>query len=299
MKPYWSLFIIVLAALAAVMTGFSACSSSPPGEGVGIYLTRDDVPPAEMPALSHVALADRPLISMNDIVSYNSQTFELKLTAEAFKRIVDLEVPVRGKTFMVCVDKAPLYFGAFWTPVSSMSFSGVTIWKPLSHSGPYVLQLSLGYPDASFYGGEAPRNNSQFTGALERAGKLITRLTINDIEKLPASSKGYELYSWQKDGQWHFTLITGTNRNKTVEEVVSGTEYISETDFLNIHVTGSDALLAVLSKVPQNETVSWVNWGLTGEATAGVTFSLPDPSVIEQCKARAAAAGFALMVPPQ
>ena len=57
--------------------------------------------------------------------------------------------------------------------------------------------------------------------SLEQAGKLTTMPSATAIGKIPHSMKGYELYSWPEDSQWHFTLITGTNRDKTLEEVIS------------------------------------------------------------------------------
>src|SRR2546423_13466191 len=38
---------------------------------------------------------------------------------------------------------------------------------------------------------------------------------------LPHSMKGYELYSWKSRGEWHFSLLIGTNRLKTFSEVNS------------------------------------------------------------------------------
>ena len=35
------------------------------------------------------------------------------------------------------------------------------------------------------------------------------------------SMKGFELYSWQAEGEWHFALVVGTNRSKTHEEIAS------------------------------------------------------------------------------
>jgi len=58
-----------------------------------------------------------PIIAINDIVIYNANTHEITLTANAFNRISGLEVPVTGKSFVVCVDKNPIYCGAFWTPI--------------------------------------------------------------------------------------------------------------------------------------------------------------------------------------
>ena len=163
--------LIALTIVGAVIVS-SGCQTSR-DEGFAIYLTKEDVPPAQMEALSHVEIADQPIISLTDIITYNAQTHELKLTADAFERISKLDVPVSGKSFVICVDKGPLYWGAFWTPISSLSFDGVTIWKPLNSHELKVITLELGYPSSSFYRGEDPRNNTEALKSLERAGKLI------------------------------------------------------------------------------------------------------------------------------
>ena len=164
------------AILALICVGalpvFSGCSSAL-HEGFAIYLTRNDIPPAQMEALSHVDLADQPIISAADVISYSAQTHEIKLSQSAFQRVTDLKVPVTGKSFLVCVDKAPVYWGAFWVDYSSLSFEGVTIEKPLDTQGPPVITIRQGYPAASFYRGEDPRNNPVILKSLEQAGKLI------------------------------------------------------------------------------------------------------------------------------
>jgi hypothetical protein len=193
--PFFKLIVVLI----CILLLSSGCSTTR-GEGFAIYLTREDIPPTQMGTLSHVDIADQPIISTKDVVTYNAQTHELKLTPNAFERISQLDVPVRGKSFMVCVDKQPIYWGAFWTPISSISFDGVTIWKPYSSQGPSILTLELGYPSSSFYGGEDPRNSAEILKSLEQAGKLITRLSITAVDELPNSMKGYELYSWLEDG---------------------------------------------------------------------------------------------------
>ena len=60
--------------------------------------------------------------------------------------------------------------------------------------------------------------------------------------------KGYELYSWSEDSQWHFTIITGTNRNKTLEEITSQGDYISESGWVKGHFVSVDAIKDVLSR---------------------------------------------------
>ncbi|MFA5309461.1 MAG: hypothetical protein WC370_08280 [Dehalococcoidales bacterium] len=80
---------------------------------------------------------------------------------------------------------------------------------------------------------------------------------------LPHAMKGYELYSWQEGADWHFTLITGTNRNKTLDEIISGESVEGEDGWVNIHVTGVDAIKNVLKRVPSGEFVSWSSgWGV-------------------------------------
>jgi len=173
------------------------------GGGFAIYLTKQDIPPAQMEALSHVDMAETPIITINDIITYDAQEHELRITASASERISQLDVPTRGKSFIVCVDKAPIYWGAFWVLWSSMSFDGVTIWKPLSLEEPHVIRLELGYPSSALYIGEDPRSNPVVIESMEQAGKLINKLSITSIEKLPRSFKGYEPVSYT-----HLTLPT-------------------------------------------------------------------------------------------
>jgi hypothetical protein len=290
-----------LAALIVVGTILilSGCATSK-GDGFAIYLTKADIPPAQMEALSHVDIAEQPIISMEDIITYNAQTHELKLTTSAFARICQLEVPVRGKSFVVCVDRKPIYWGAFWTPISSISFDGVTIWKPLSSQEPKVITLELGYPSSSFYGGEDPRNNPEVIRALEQSGKLITKLSIASVDVLPHSMKGYELYSWSEDSQWHFTLITGTNRNKTLEEIISNEDVISEAGWVQIHVVGVDAIKAVLSRFPQGEEILWLAGPRSDQTPPdNINFTLPPEPTIDSIKEHAVRSGldFQILAP--
>jgi len=256
----------LIVALICILLISSGCTAVK-GEGFAIYLTKEDIPPAQTEALSHVNIADQPIISIKDIITYNAQTHEIRLTNIAFERISQLEVPVRGRSFLVCVDKAPIYWGAFWTSISSISFDGVTIWKPLSSQEPTVTTIELGFPSSSFYKGEDPRNNVEIMKSLDQAGKLIDKLSITEIDKLPHSMKGYELYSWEEDNQWHFTLITGTNRTKTMEEITSNADYISETGWVKIQVVGADAIKDVLSRLPQSESIFWCDELHIGQTT--------------------------------
>jgi len=114
---------------------------------------------------------------------------------------------------------------------------------------------------------------------------------------LPRSMKGYELYSWQEQGQWHFTLITGTNRNKQLEEIISAGNTVSEDGWVKIHVTGVEDIEDVLSRVPEGEFVFW-NEGQfvlpTEEAVAKLVF--PPDDIIEEIKDHAEKLGIDFMV---
>ncbi len=182
---------------------------------------------------------------------------------------------------MDCVDRRFIYSRAFWTPISSISFDGVTIWKPLSSQELKVVTLELGYPSSSFYGGEDPRNNAEVMKSLEQAGKLINKLSITTIDNLPHSMKGYELYSWPEDSQWHFTLVTGTNRNKTLEEITSEEDFISEAGWVKVHVVGTNAVKNVLSKLPQDEFIIWLARMRGQSEQSEIKIQLPPGQIVD------------------
>lgn len=244
------------------------------GEGFAIYLTKDDVPPDKMETLSDVEIAEEPMISINDIVSYDALTHAMTITRDAVERVRSLEVPTNGKSFLVCIDKGPIYWGAFWTPVSSISFNGVNIWK-IYGTETNIVKLELGYPAESFFQGEDPRNNPEIMASLRQSGKLVNGMSFTLIDELPRSMKGYELYSWLENNEWQFKLITGTNRTKTLREIVNKTDEISE--FVDIHVTGMETVLTLLNKLPEEESVFW-GTGLRVGDTSGsdVVLEYPD-----------------------
>lgn len=62
--------------------------------------------------------------------------------------------------------------------------------------------------------------------------------------------KGMELYSWKPtDGDWHFSLLPGTNRQKSVSEVTKP-EYT---------IVGVDHLKQKLAVLVKGESVFWRN----------------------------------------
>jgi hypothetical protein len=291
LKFYFSILFSII--LLTILFTSNGCSTKA-GEGFAIYLTKDDVSPSHLSVLSHVDIEEEPLIGIDDIITYNAGTHEITLTSDAYKRIVDLEVPVGGRSFMVCVDKQPVYSGAFWVAFSSMSFDGITIWKPLGIQETSIIKLEPGYPSSSFFTGEDPRNNVLIIDSLKKAGKL----TGTTEGKLPRSFKGYELYSWAEDGIWHFILITGTNRNKTLDEIISGTDKPGD-GWTNLHVIGVDDIKAILSRLPEKEFVFWAaDWRLIYSPEDTVHIILPDRETVDTIKEYAIECGLDFVVEP-
>jgi len=286
---------LIIAAVGAIIF-FSGCAA-PKGEGFAIHLTREDTPPAEMAGLSHIEIADQPIINTSDVIAYSTTTHEIMLTSDAYDRVSNLEIPVTGKSFVVCVDKKPIYWGAFWTPISSLSFDGVTIWKPLGTTGYESITIELGYPSSSFYEGEDPRANITVMKSLEKAGKLTRNPLTDETAQLPHSMKEYELYSWEEDNQWHFTLITGTNRTKTLEEIVSTGDSISESGWVKIQVSGVDEIIDIITRIPQGEHVFWCDEKHLGQATeTDIKIQLPPEQIINAITEVAEQCGLNLMV---
>ena len=264
------------------------------GKGFAIYLTRDEVLPSQMETLSHVEIAEEPIISIDDIITYDALTHEIKLTVDAYQRISELEVPVSGRSFLVCLDKSPVYWGAFWVLYSSISFEGVTIWKPLIEDSD-VVKIDLGYPVPGFFKGKDPRSNLEIMKSLKSARKLINETPVTLIDVLPHSMKGYELYSWQEGGIWHFTVITGSNRNKTLEEITSTISMVK--GWVSVHIVGNEALKSVLNKLPEGEFVFWSSgMGVTESSENQINLTFPDESIVDDIRNYAKGCGLDLNV---
>jgi hypothetical protein len=61
------------------------------------------------------------------------------------------------------------------------------------------------------------------------------------------SMKGFELYSWEQDRQWCFSLLIGTNREKTMEEIQSPEATLQ----------GMEELQADLASIPSGQYITW------------------------------------------
>ena len=172
----------VLLSVVCILAISGGCSA-PNDEGFAIYLTEGDISPWEMPSsLSRIGIPDEPLVGMEDVVKYDSESYQITLSENASNRVSALKVPTSGKSFVVCVNRKPVYRGTFWTMLSSAipPENCVIVFPPLSHtvrmSGIEMVSMSPDIMELSYYSGNNdPRNNPEILESLEQAGKL----TIN------------------------------------------------------------------------------------------------------------------------
>ncbi len=163
-----SIFLIIVCAL----TG-SACQ---PGKnnGFAIYLLAQNIPAAELARIDidRLPLESKPIISNDDIISYDKANHMIELTPAAYTRVQQIfPIPVNGFPFVVCAGNERIYTGAFWTSISSISFSGVVIMQPVDTKNT-TIQITLGYPGPEFFTGDDPRADSRIMKALEKDGKM-------------------------------------------------------------------------------------------------------------------------------
>jgi hypothetical protein len=111
----------------------------------------------------------------------------------------------------------------------------------------------------------------------------------HDVTPLPHSMKGYELYSWVEEGDWHFTLLMGTNRMKTEEEITSGDsqgDVVAEHGLVRVSVVEVEKVKVLLSGLPPGEEMIWrgSRWfEEVGIQTTGL--ALPPMELVEDLKA--------------
>jgi len=108
-------------------------------------------------------------------------------------------------------------------------------------------------------------------------------LDWNNIrDSFPDSQKGYELYSWESDGEWIFTLTTGTNRSKSFEEITS-TETKLEDEYIKITVNSTDDLVTLIERLPAGVDLLWSGINLSGEVEEGTMyFTYPPDEVMDR-----------------
>ena len=98
-----------------------------------------------------------------------------------------------------------------------------------------------------------------------------------DALTFPHSMKGWELYSWPKGNNWNYSILTGTDRLKSYEEVTTN----------QVIVTGKDSLKMVLDKFPTDEMILWIGRGWLERCWGGGMhdLSLPPQEILDEISA--------------
>lgn len=127
-------------------------------------------------------LEDSPIITDEDILSYDFERHAMTLKPEALARLP--RPKVSGNGFVVMADGQRIYLGAFTTCVSSMSFAVPSIMvdgRALNtNQPPNVLVIDRAYPDTLSCKGPDPRSDPRIKEAL------------TGLHKLPADRSGFD-----------------------------------------------------------------------------------------------------------
>jgi hypothetical protein len=149
-----------------------------PADVFAIYLVADQVD-GRITAYgrgewSQLRLAASPLITGDDLVSYEWSTHAMKLRREALARIP--RPPVHGTPFVVVANGQRVYLGAFVTILSSMPFAVPTISIDAQMVHPEqtadTLVIERAYPSPSFGTAPDPRSDERIKKALTALGKV-------------------------------------------------------------------------------------------------------------------------------
>ena len=134
----------------------------------GAYLILSVLRPSEEGFGIYLSGSGELVISDVEIISYNKTPHEIELTDAGVAKIESIEVPLDGTGFVVKVGREEIYRGAFWSPISSLSYHGVVIETFVTNNS---VKVEAGYPPSQFQG-EDPRDNPKVFDYLRTVGKL-------------------------------------------------------------------------------------------------------------------------------
>lgn len=176
-KKTFLLLLLIFLTLSACQSPAEEEPAVREGDPFAIYLVADEQvtgPGAMRTDIDALPLAEQPLITIDDIVSYDWQRHGMNLEEEAYFQLVSIFIggmPSSGVPFVVTSYQQRIFVGAFWAPYSSLSFDGVVIMQPLDPAG-QTLYINLGYPREENFTGEDPRSDPRIQQALEEAGVI-------------------------------------------------------------------------------------------------------------------------------
>jgi len=98
----------------------------------------------------------------------------------------------------------------------------------------------------------------------EPSAIAVPRPASGDLRVGKPLFKGVEMYSWKSRDAWNFSLVIGTNRNKTKVEVTSP----------SVTIVGIHRLKAKLATLAVGEEVFWSNF-------RGKPFGYPSTAIVK------------------
>jgi hypothetical protein len=193
MKALRFLFILILSSVLISCTGDSGWDlfGDKPSRrrlndnGFAIYTTKNFMPYNQSIDyntfnLDTVDLNDKPFLTGEDIISYDSSSHVLTLD----KNRIELTYPrqsVYGQMFIVFLYDEPVYCGFFWYAFSSVPCNWIYIRDANENGGlkSNQIELSAGFPNPSFFHGSDPRSDKKIIEYFKSAGKLTAGKPIH------------------------------------------------------------------------------------------------------------------------
>lgn len=149
------------------------------GEAFALFLIADDqLSGADLAdyELEDLPLAETPLLTTDDLISYSWEYHSFDLTDEAYTNMLatfSSGMPMSGLPFVIVSQGERIYAGSFWSPSSSNTFDGVVIFQPVDPAGGSFF-ITLGYPTSDYFTGEDPRSDPALQEALLAVGLIKT-----------------------------------------------------------------------------------------------------------------------------
>lgn len=100
----------------------------------------------------------------------------------------------------------------------------------------------------------------------------VRELTISDSLILEAHDVGWELYSWDANGELRFSLVVATTRYKTTEEILAN----------KYAVTGREELKMLLRSLSAGDEITWYGVDWIQEHIQGTAGLFLMPSLLTQ-----------------
>ncbi len=150
-------------------------------QGVALYLVTSPVNlGADATALDKtpLTLAENALISYDEIESYSADTHTFRFKKKVIEQLTDLskQVPLPGQPFGLAVDGNVVYYGLFWSPISSFSASYpyIDLSPDSLSSGADFIDLTVSLRTPTPYGSSRPdlRNDTRLLTRLRQDSKL-------------------------------------------------------------------------------------------------------------------------------